>query len=78
MDFKFAGKEYVEKGPRVAKGTTISAKKIDKHNVELTYKLKDKITETDCYQLSASGKTLTNTVTFPGDPKNEIDVWDRQ
>jgi hypothetical protein len=44
--------------------------------MELTYKLKDKTIETDRWELSADGKTLTNTLTFPRQSKPEIDVYD--
>jgi hypothetical protein len=78
LDLKLDGKEYADKGPRVPKGMMVSGKKIDDRNIELTYKLKDKTMETDHWELSADGKTLTNTVTFPGQSKNEVDVWDRK
>ena len=78
LNFKADGKDYTPTGPRVAKGTTVAAKKVDDQTIELTYKLKDKTVETDSWQLSADGKTLTNTVTFPGQSKPEVDVHDRQ
>ena len=78
LNFKLDGKDYTPTGPGVAKGTTVTAKKIDDHNVELTYKLKGKTTETDKWQLSADGKTLTSTVTFPGVNKQEVDIFERE
>jgi hypothetical protein len=78
LDFKLDGKEYTPKGPRVAKGTTVTAKKIDDHNMELTYKLKGKTTETDKLEVSADGKTLTQTATYAGVSKPEIDIYDRE
>ncbi|PZR72778.1 MAG: hypothetical protein DLM52_12230 [Chthoniobacterales bacterium] len=77
-NFKLDGKDYTPKGPRVAKGTTVSAKAIDDHNIELAYKLKGKTTETDRWELSADGQTLTSTVNYPGESKPEVDVYDRQ
>lgn len=77
-DLKLDGKDYTPKGPRVAKGTTVSGKGTDDHHMELTYKLKGKTTETDSWELSADGKTLTNTVTYQGLDKPEIDVYGRQ
>ena len=77
-NFKLDGKDYTPKGPRVAKGTTISGKKIDDRTMELTYKLNGKTNETDRWELSTDGKTLTNTVTYPGVDKQEVDVYDRQ
>jgi hypothetical protein len=78
LDFKLDGKEYKPAGPRVPKGTTVGAKKIDAQNMELTYKLKGKTTETDKWALSADGKTLTQTVTYAGVSKPEVDVYDRE
>ena len=46
--------------------------------MELIYKLKGKMTETDKYEVSADGKTLTQTVTYSGVSKPEIDVYDRE
>ena len=77
-DFRLDGKDYTPKGPRVAKGMTVSGKKIDDRNLELTYKLKGKTTETERWELSADGKTLTATLTFPGQSKPEVDVYDRE
>jgi hypothetical protein len=57
---------------------TVTAKKIDDHSMELTYKLKGKTIETDKYEVSADGKTLTQTATYSGVSKPEVDVWDRE
>jgi hypothetical protein len=78
FDFKLDGKEYTPKGPRIAKGITVTARKIDDHSMELTYKLKGKTTETDKYELSADAKALTQTIAYPGVSKPEIDIWDRE
>jgi hypothetical protein len=77
-DFKLDGKDYTPEGPRVGKGTTVSGKAVDAHTMELTYKLKGKTTETDRWELSADGKTLTDTINFSGESKPEIDVYERQ
>ena len=60
----------------MAKGTTISGKKTDDRTMELTYKLNGKTTETDRRELSADGKTLTNTINYPGVDKQEVDVYE--
>jgi hypothetical protein len=78
VDFKLDGKDYTPKGPRVAKGETMSAKRLDDHNIELTYKLKGKTISTESYEVSADGKTLTDILSFPGQSKSETDVYDRQ
>ncbi|HEU0207812.1 MAG TPA: hypothetical protein VFQ78_02435 [Candidatus Udaeobacter sp.] len=77
LHFKLDGKDNTPTGPRVAKGTTVSANKTDDH-IELTFKLKGKTIETDRWELSADGKTLTSTVTYAGVTKPEVDVYDRQ
>ena len=77
-DFKLDGKDYTPKGPRVAKGTTVSGKKVDDRTMELIYKLNGKTTETDRWELSADGKTLTATINYPGVDKQEVDVFERQ
>jgi hypothetical protein len=59
--------------PRVAKGTTVSANKSGEA-MELTYELKGKATETDRFEVSDGGKTLTETVTYAGVSKPEVDV----
>lgn len=76
LNFKLDGKDYTPTGPRVPKGTTVIASKTDDHT-ELTYKLNGKTTETDRWELSADGKTLTQTVTYAGVSKPEVDVYDR-
>ena len=78
VNLKLDGKEYTDKGPRVAKGTTVSGKKIDDHTVELTTKLKGKTLYVEHMKLSANGKTLTSTLHFPGVAKTETDVYERQ
>jgi hypothetical protein len=46
--------------------------------MELSYKLKGKTTQTERYELSADGKMLTQTTTYPGVSKSEIGVYDRE
>ncbi len=77
-EFKLDGKDYADKGPRVAKGSTVSAKRIGDRTIEITNKLKGKTTEVDRYEVSPDGNTLTDTITFPGMEKPEVDVFDRQ
>ena len=77
-DFKLDGKEYKPKGPIVPAGLTVSGKKMGENKMELTYKLKGKVTDTDSWELSSDGKTLTNTISFPSVDKQEVDVYDRQ
>jgi hypothetical protein len=78
LDLKFDGKEYPDNGPRVAKGTTASGKRIDASTVEITTKLKGKTQVVENMKLSADGKTITSTLHFPGMAEPEIDVYERQ
>ena len=78
LQFKLDGKDYTPTGPRVAKGTSVSASKSADHKMELTYKLKGKTTETDRWELSADAKMLTQTITYAGVSKPEVDVYDRE
>ena len=78
LRFKLDDKDYTPTGPRVPKGMTAAAKKIDDRTIELTYKLNGKTIETDRWELSAEGKTLTQTVTYAGVSKPEVDVFDRE
>jgi hypothetical protein len=77
-NFKTDGKAYTPKGPEVAHGITVSAKQMGDNKMELTYKLKGKVTETDAWELSSDGKTLTETITVPGEKKQEVDVFERE
>jgi len=62
----------------VPKGQTVSAKQNGDRDLEVTYKLKGKTLQTDRWEISADGKTLTDTVTYPGESKQEVEVYDRQ
>jgi hypothetical protein len=77
-DLKFDGKDYPDKGPRVAKGTTMSGKRVNANTVEITGKLKGKVQYTEQLKLSKNGKTLTATLHFPGQTKPEVDVYERE
>jgi hypothetical protein len=46
--------------------------------MELIYKLKGKVDRTETWELSSDGKTLTETIKYPGGNKQEVDVYDRQ
>ena len=78
LNFKLDGKDYTPTGPRVPKGMTASASKSGDQNLELTYKLKGKTIQTERWELSADGKTLTATVTYAGVSKPEVDVYERE
>jgi hypothetical protein len=46
--------------------------------MELIYKLKGKVTETDTLELSSDGKTLTDSITYPAENKQEVDIFERE
>jgi len=73
---KFDGKDYPVTGDSTQDARAY--RKIDDRTMELTYKLNGKTTETDRWELSADGKTLTDTVNYPGVDKQEVDVFERQ
>jgi hypothetical protein len=75
---KFDGKDYPAKGPRVAPGSTYSAKSTGTNTMELYEKLSGKLMTTHQLELSTDGKTLTDKLTFPGVTKSEVDVYERQ
>ncbi|MBV9008779.1 MAG: hypothetical protein JO354_06385 [Verrucomicrobia bacterium] len=75
---KTDGKDYPHEGPRVPKGSTASASKTGERELEVTNKLNGKTMNTEHYQLSEDGKTLTDTINFPGESKQEVDVYERQ
>jgi hypothetical protein len=77
-NFKLDGKSSTPKGPDVAPGTAVSAKKTGDNKLELTYKLKGKVNRTEAWELSSDGKTLTETITYPGENKQEVDVFERE
>ena len=78
IDLKFDGKDYPDKGPRVAKGTTASGKRIDERTFEISGKFKGKLLYTQRLELSEDGKMLTATLSFPGVAKPKVDVYERQ
>lgn len=78
LDLKFDGKDYADKGPRVAEGSTASGKRIDQRTIEISNKLKGKLVSTERTELSEDGKTLTTTSSYPGVAKQEVEVYERQ
>ena len=78
LKFKTDGKDYDVAGLRVNKGETVSAKQNGYRVLELTHKLKGDTLDTDRWELSEDGKTLTNTVSYPGQSGQEINVFERE
>lgn len=75
---QFDGQDYPNEGPRVAPGATTAGRRLDGRTLELTDKLQGKVLDTQRLELSADGKTLTLTMTYPGVEKKEVDVYERQ
>jgi len=77
LSMKFDGKEYAKKGPDVSPGSTSSGKRLNARTLELTDKVKDKVTEHATYEISPDGQTLTITARYPGQPSAQTYVYER-
>jgi hypothetical protein len=62
LSMKFDGKDYEEKGPNVAPGSTSSGKRVDAHTLDVTDKVKGEVMDHTKFEVSKDGKTLTLTV----------------
>ena len=74
---KFDGKDDANEGPLVAPGATTAGKRVDERTIELSDKLKGELVDTQRLELSADGKTLTDTITCPGLEKIQVLVYER-
>ena len=77
ISMKFDGKDYEEKGPDVAAGSTSSGKRLDKHTLAVVDKVKGEVTDHTTFRTSPDGKTLTLTVHDAGQPKPITVVYDK-
>lgn len=77
LSMKFDGKDYEEKGPNVAPGSTSSGKRVDPHTLEVTDKVKGEVMDHTKFQVSQDGKTLTLTIRETGQPNALTIVYDR-
>jgi len=75
---KFDGKDYADLGPRIAHGSTSSARRIDEHTIQVTDKLNGKATDTRELKVSEDGRTLTDKTHVTGEQKPLITVWQKQ
>jgi len=75
---KFDGKDYPNVGRRIAEGSTFSARRVDERTLEITDKIKGKITRTEQIEVSPDLKTLTRTVRPVGQRESNIFVFERQ
>lgn len=77
LSMKFDGKDYTEKGPTVAPGSTSSGKRVDAHTLELTDKVKGQVMDHTKFEVSPDGKTLTLTIHETGQPNALTIVYDK-
>jgi len=77
LSMKFDGKDYEEKGPAVAAGSTSSGKRLNAHTLEVTDKVKGEVMDHEKFAVSPDGKTMTLTVREIGQPHMQSYVYDR-
>jgi hypothetical protein len=77
LSMKFDGKDYEEKGPNVAAGSTSSGKRVGAHTLEVTDKVKGEVMDHTKFEVSKDGKTLTLTVHETGQPNALTIVYDK-
>jgi len=77
LNLKFDGKDYEEKGPNVAAGSTSAGKRINANTLEITDKVNGEVMDQTKYVVSPDGKTLTLTVHETGQPKALTFVYDK-
>lgn len=77
-NIKFDGKDYPSVGPNVLPGSASSGRRVDEHDLELTNKVKDKVTDTQQLKISPDLNTLTIAVHPAGRNKPNILVFDRE
>jgi len=75
---KFDGKDYPNVDGGAAQGSTSSARRVDERTLEITDKVKGKITKTVQIELSPDFKTLTRTVHPVGQREPNIFLFERQ
>lgn len=75
---KFDGKDYPNVGANAAPGSASSARRVDKHTLEMTDKFKGQVTDTQEIKVSSDLKTLTITVHIARRNEPNILVFERQ
>ncbi|MFC5861557.1 hypothetical protein ACFPT7_04585 [Acidicapsa dinghuensis] len=78
LNVKFDGTERAMDSASDGQGPAVSARKVDEHNVVMTFKNNGKVTLTQEVGLSADLKTLTITLRFVGREKPDVMVYQRQ
>ena len=77
-NLQFDGKDYPAPDPNAAAGATSSARRVDRHTLEVTGKAGDKVTDTREIKLSPDGATLIITVRVPDRSLPNVFVFARQ
>jgi len=77
LSMKFDGKDYEEKGPTVAPGSTSAGKRVNPRTVELIDKVKGEVMDHTKFEVSPDGKTLTITVHSSGQAKAQTIVYEK-
>jgi hypothetical protein len=75
---KFDGHDYPRQGKYVASGSVSSGRRVNARTLELTDKIKGRITDTQRFELSPDSKTMTITMHPAGQSKPNIFVLDRE
>ena len=76
QNVKFDGRDYSMVAP--IEGYTSSARRVNERTLEITYKIKGKIGDTQTMELSSDLKTLTMTRHLGGQSDPYIEVFERQ
>ena len=78
QNMKFDGKDYPTVGPNVPEGSVSSGRRVNRSTLEITDKMKAKVTNTREVEVSPDLKALTITVHAEGRTKPNILVFDRE
>jgi hypothetical protein len=75
---RFDDKDYPNSGANAPKGYTSSAHRVNEQTLQVTDKVNGKLINTQRIELSPDHKTLTITISNPGQSKPNIQVFDRE
>jgi hypothetical protein len=78
LNLIFDGKDHPNEGPDVPAGSAYSARRLNERTLEITDKIKDKVTDTQQIELSPDFKTLTETVRPVDQGSPNILVFERE
>jgi len=77
LTFRLDRKDYPAKGPQIAEGMTVSGERRGDFGITLIHKVKGRTVQTDQWDVSSDGKTLTGTITYARQTTAEVRVFDR-